>query len=54
MNANTIYTQNGIAAQKYIEETERLATIRHKENALAVERYMEETSISASLMYQES
>ena len=51
MKANTMYQENGIAAQQYMEETERLANAQYRGNALAIERYMEETSRSASIVY---
>ena len=50
---NTTYTQNGIEAEKFVEDMTSSAYQTYQENGAAAERYMEETARSASLIYQE-
>lgn len=49
---NTIYHGNGIAAEKYMEETERLVITIYQENGLAAGQSLVETPRSAPLTPQ--
>ncbi len=48
---NTMYNENGIAAQKFMDETERLANAQYCENGRSAKQYMEETGRAAAIIY---